>query len=228
MTYDDQGGLPTVSSVPSDCDAVEFATFGSTPSEWTPREGVANASIEEDLDEASFDMPSQQVHNGGLELGLSGSRGVLRMGAPGESAKVIADIARQGGRGLGQHALPRPQQGGNGATVKAGRWKKGQLLGTGSFGQVYQGLNLDTGAMLAVKVLTVPSSGRQDILEEIHQEIELMSSLSHANIVQYLGAEVDVRARELFIFQECVPIILSRLDFTRCAVCVAADKCPCS
>ena len=137
------------------------------------------------------------------------------MGAPGESAKFIADRARQGGRDLGQYALPKPQQGGNGATVKAGRWKKGQLLGTGSFGQVYQGLNLDTGAMLAVKVLTVPGSGRQDILEEIHQEIELMSSLSHANIVQYLGAEVDVRARELFIFQEYVPIVLNRLELHR-------------
>jgi hypothetical protein len=210
LTFSKQGGLPTVSSVSSDCDAVEFATFGSTPSEWTPREGGdrASASIEEDLDEAdlSFDMPDQQVLNGGLGLGLSGSRGALRMGAPGESAKIIADKAYQGvgDRGLGQHALPKPQQGGNGATVKAGRWKKGQLLGTGSFGQVYQGLNLDTGAMLAVKVLTVPGSGIQDTLEEIHQEIELMSSLSHANIVQYLGAEVDVRARELFIFQECV------------------------
>eukprot|EP01043_Picozoa_sp_COSAG02_P008805 COSAG02_NODE_288_length_25612_cov_29.808529_5_plen_652_part_00 len=221
MTYGDQGSLPTVSSVSSDCDAVEFATFGSTPSEWTPREGgacpLANASIEEDLDQASVssDMPGQQVHNRGLELGLSGSRSVLRMGAPGESAKFIADRARQGGRDLGQHALPKPQQGGNGATVKAGRWKKGQLLGTGSFGQVYQGLNLDTGAMLAVKVLTVPDSGRQDILEEIHQEIELMSSLSHANIVQYLGAEVDVRARELFIFQEYVPFVLNRLELHR-------------
>ena len=60
--------------------------------------------------------------------------------------------------------------------------------------------------MLAVKVLTVPDGTQkgQDVLEEIHREIDLMSSLSHANIVQYLGAEVDHRARELFIFQECV------------------------
>lgn len=220
------GGLPTVTSVSSESDAVEFGTFGSTPSEWsvhnTPRgdrgHDHANASIEEELDEAglSFDEPGQQVAQGGLGLGLSGSRGDLRMGAPGESAKVMAakarrDVRGSGGGALRQQALPRPQQGGNGATVKSGRWKKGQLLGTGSFGQVYQGLNLDTGAMLAVKVLTVPGGGGgghdasrkgQDVLEEIHQEIELMSSLSHVNIVQYLGAEMDARARELFIFQE--------------------------
>lgn len=199
--------LPTVSSASSVGDAVEFGTFGSTTSEGpvqnTPRE--ANASIEEDLDGTNYSvgMPGQQA-SGGLRLGLSGSRGDLRMGAPGESAKMMASRAHRGG--LGQRALPKPQQGGNGATVKAGRWKKGQLLGTGSFGQVYQGLNLDTGAMLAVKVLTVPDGTQkgQGVLEEIHREIDLMSSLSHANIVQYLGAEVDHRARELFIFQECV------------------------
>lgn len=230
------GSLPTVSSVSSDCDAIEFGTFGSTPSEWTvqstPRDrdgDQVNASIEEDLDEAnlSCDMPGQHA-GGGLGLGLSGSRGGLRMGAPGESAKIIAGRAR--GQGLGQHVLPKPQQGGNGATVKAGRWKKGQLLGTGSFGQVYQGLNLDTGAMLAVKVLTVPGGGQHDsdrkgqvILEEIHKEIELMSSLSHANIVQYLGAEVDVRARELFIFQECV--LQSAHSLMRCRPPCTADEC---
>ena len=198
--------LPTVSSASSDRDGVEFGTFGSTPSEWSvqnPRRET-NASIEEDLDGAnySFDVPGQQ-RSGGLRLGLSGSRSDLRMGVPGESAKVMAGISHGG---LGQRTLPKPQQGRNGTTVKAGRWKKGQLLGSGAFGQVYQGLNLDTGAMLAVKVLTVPDGAQkgQDVLEEIHREIELMSSLSHDNIVQYLGAEVDVRARELYIFQECV------------------------
>ena len=42
----------------------------------------------------------------------------------------------------------------------------------------------------------------KDVLDDIHQEIELMSSLSHVNIVQYRGAEVNRPACELMIFQE--------------------------
>lgn len=167
----------------------------------TPREDPG-LSIEEDLDENA-----QSGYETGLAPGLSGSRGALRLGGAGGSGTQQA----RGGAAVAVR-LPgggRPVGGANGATVASGRWKKGQLLGTGSFGQVYQGLNLDTGAMLAVKVLTVPNNGSgrkgQDVLEEIHQEIELMSSLSHTNIVQYLGAEMDLKMRELFIFQEWVP-----------------------
>ena len=32
----------------------------------------------------------------------------------------------------------------------------------------------------------------KDVLDDIHQEIELMSSLSHVNIVQYRGAVFSV------------------------------------
>lgn len=31
------------------------------------------------------------------------------------------------------------------------RWRKGELIGSGAFGQVYLGMNLDTGELLAVK-----------------------------------------------------------------------------
>jgi serine/threonine protein kinase len=31
------------------------------------------------------------------------------------------------------------------------RWRKGEMIGSGAFGQVYLGMNLDTGELLAVK-----------------------------------------------------------------------------
>lgn len=31
------------------------------------------------------------------------------------------------------------------------RWRKGELIGSGAFGQVYMGMNLDSGELLAVK-----------------------------------------------------------------------------
>lgn len=31
------------------------------------------------------------------------------------------------------------------------RWRKGELIGCGAFGQVYMGMNLDSGELLAVK-----------------------------------------------------------------------------
>jgi mitogen-activated protein kinase kinase kinase ANP1 len=31
------------------------------------------------------------------------------------------------------------------------RWRKGELIGCGAFGQVYLGMNLDSGELLAVK-----------------------------------------------------------------------------
>ena len=86
--------------------------------------------------------------------------------------------------------------------------------------------------MLAVKVLTVPGGGGgghdasrkgQDVLEEIHQEIELMSSLSHVNIVQYLGAEMDARARELFIFQE-----YAAQPGCHVSPCILCETAPCA
>lgn len=43
--------------------------------------------------------------------------------------------------------LPRE----NDEHVQTIRWRKGELIGCGAFGQVYMGMNLDSGELLAVK-----------------------------------------------------------------------------
>ena len=153
-------GLQTVQSVSSGSDEVkyqslssdgevQYASFGSAPSDWTDasmrgaspatiRGGVHNTrSIAESLEEGGED-PAEQP-------GLSGS-GWGKPLAPGAQVRP-AQIAP---------AMPGSEAPAS-LRVQPGRWKKGQLLGTGSFGSVYKGLNLDTGAMIAVKVLLVPT-----------------------------------------------------------------------
>ncbi|KAH0992744.1 hypothetical protein GBA52_004227 [Prunus armeniaca] len=74
------------------------------------------------------------------------------------------------------------------------RWRKGELIGSGAFGRVYMGMNLDSGELIAVK---------QAHIRELEEEVKLLKNLSHPNIVRYLGT-----AREddsLNILLEFVP-----------------------
>ena len=101
-------------------------------------------------------------------------------------------------------------------------------MGSGGFGRVYVGLDLDTGGMLAVKqiviapriqrvagVLTALTNNQRvdddesdraadESVRRIEQEVALMRRLKHPNIVSYLGTE---RTREdvFTIFMEYVP-----------------------
>ncbi|XP_057994005.1 mitogen-activated protein kinase kinase kinase YODA isoform X2 [Hevea brasiliensis] len=84
------------------------------------------------------------------------------------------------------------------------RWKKGRLLGRGTFGHVYLGFNSESGEMCAMKEVTLfaddPRS--KESAQQLGQEIALLSRLRHPNIVQYYGSEtVDDK---LYIYLEYV------------------------
>ncbi|KAJ6028281.1 hypothetical protein N7540_003857 [Penicillium herquei] len=73
---------------------------------------------------------------------------------------------------------------------------RGQLIGKGTYGRVYLGMNADNGEVLAVKQVDVnpriAGSDRDRIKEMVNaldQEIDTMQHLEHPNIVQYLGCE---------------------------------------
>eukprot|EP00051_Salpingoeca_urceolata_P010999 m.135263 g.135263 ORF g.135263 m.135263 type:complete len:641 (+) comp16940_c0_seq6:635-2557(+) len=86
------------------------------------------------------------------------------------------------------------------------RWKRGKLLGSGAFGQVYLALNQDTGGELAVKQVDLhPEQGHDNIKEvqSLEAEIQLLKNLSHRRIVQYYGTERT--EQHLAIFMEYVP-----------------------
>ncbi|KAM2669169.1 hypothetical protein EV2_020671 [Malus domestica] len=82
-------------------------------------------------------------------------------------------------------------------------WQKGQLLGSGSYGTVYEGFT-DDGFFFAVKevsLLDQGSQGKQCVIQ-LEQEISLLSQFEHDNIVQYLGTDKD--ETKLYIFLELV------------------------
>ncbi|XP_021887071.1 LOW QUALITY PROTEIN: mitogen-activated protein kinase kinase kinase YODA-like [Carica papaya] len=71
------------------------------------------------------------------------------------------------------------------------RWKKGRLLGRGTFGHVYLGFNRESGEMCAMKEVTLFSDDvkSRESVQQLGQEIALLSRLRHPNIVQYYGSE---------------------------------------
>ncbi|BAT88079.1 mitogen-activated protein kinase kinase kinase ANP1-like isoform X1 [Vigna umbellata] len=88
------------------------------------------------------------------------------------------------------------------------RWRKGELIGCGAFGQVYVGMNIDSGELLAVKQVLIAASSAskekaQAHIKELEEEVKLLKDLSHPNIVRYLGT---VREEDtLNILLEFVP-----------------------
>ncbi|GER27014.1 serine/threonine protein kinase [Striga asiatica] len=84
------------------------------------------------------------------------------------------------------------------------RWKKGKLLGRGTFGHVYVGFNSETGEMCAMKEVTLFSDDAKskESAKQLGQEIALLSRLRHPNIVQYYGSETV--GDKLYIYLEYV------------------------
>lgn len=86
------------------------------------------------------------------------------------------------------------------------RWFKGQLIGKGTYGRVYLGMNATTGEFLAVKEVEVnpkaaggDKSKMREMVGALDQEIDTMQHLDHVNIVQYLGCERKETSISIFL-----------------------------
>ncbi|RHZ18906.1 hypothetical protein DYB26_007582 [Aphanomyces astaci] len=78
-------------------------------------------------------------------------------------------------------------------------WKKGELLGSGSFGSVYLARNETSGDLMAVKEISYAEE-TPDEIAAIQQEVTLLRSLSHPHIVTYIGSEFNEATSTLYIF----------------------------
>ena len=66
------------------------------------------------------------------------------------------------------------------------------MIGAGSFGKVYLGMDATDGLLMAVKQVEVPTVAsderKKSMIDALEREIELLKDLQHENIVQYLCA----------------------------------------
>lgn len=82
-------------------------------------------------------------------------------------------------------------------------WKKGELIGKGSFGKVYMAMNSATGELIAVKQVRLNTQEEAEQATAIQNEIALMENLRHPNIVGLLGTQRN--GNKLNILMEFVP-----------------------
>ncbi|KZV88666.1 kinase-like protein [Exidia glandulosa HHB12029] len=84
-------------------------------------------------------------------------------------------------------------------------WIRGALIGSGSLGSVYLGMNKVTGMLMAVKQLELPSGSshneeqKKNMLTELQREIDLLKDLQHDNIAQYLESSIDDGYLNIFL-----------------------------
>lgn len=149
-----------------------------------------------------------------LSVQMDGGRGRGRSRSRSDSSTTselaqynINDNGNGNGDGSGAKNTKRKKTKKKKKTAKrpkqVGAWRRGELIGQGAFGKVYQGLELETGSLVAVKQIVVTMDA--DMREELQGEISVMSTLSHPNIVRYLGVQWDSPNQQLFIFTEWVP-----------------------
>jgi serine/threonine protein kinase len=85
-------------------------------------------------------------------------------------------------------------------------WKRGSLLGRGTFGSVYLGL-LPDGSFQAVKVVELgrkTGTFQPKELVSLSREISLMRRLSHKNLCTFRGAYYDTNDTSVCMFMEYV------------------------
>jgi len=85
-------------------------------------------------------------------------------------------------------------------------YMKGAMIGQGSFGTVYLALHAITGELMALKQVEMPSSNntamdakKNNMVEALKREIDLLRELKHPNIVQYLGSNSDDTHLNIFL-----------------------------
>ncbi|KAI8804298.1 hypothetical protein BJ742DRAFT_459041 [Cladochytrium replicatum] len=96
------------------------------------------------------------------------------------------------------------------------KWVRGKLIGKGSFGRVYHGINLTNNMIMAVKQVEVAvprkwkapgiagpfeplDKMRQKMVDALTQEISLLKELNHENIVRYEGFAVEGNTISVFL-----------------------------
>ncbi|KAL6598474.1 hypothetical protein ACP70R_046173 [Stipagrostis hirtigluma subsp. patula] len=176
------------------------------------------------LDEPAASPSSSSAAGGGgfrerISSRLRRSRGMGLLGmaakSPSPTRRLLQAPPPQPSSPPPVAAAPDGRSAGSGAVREEGgeenppiRWRKGDLIGSGAFGQVYLGMNLDSGELIAVKQVLIGSSNAtrqqaQAHVRELEDEVKMLKNLSHPNIVRYIGTAREENT--LNILLEFVP-----------------------
>ncbi|KAI9348024.1 kinase-like domain-containing protein [Obelidium mucronatum] len=90
------------------------------------------------------------------------------------------------------------------------RWIKGDMIGKGSFGSVFYGVNVVTKEVMAVKQIDVipisrfrnkqeAGKNREKMIDCLRSEILLLNELNHENVVRYLGFDIENTLVSVFL-----------------------------
>ena len=86
------------------------------------------------------------------------------------------------------------------------RWERGELIGSGTYGKVYQGLNLNNGNLIAIKSVHIGSNKTATKeLMALKYEVSILRELDHPNIVKYIYTDADPVKKRVDILLEYVP-----------------------
>ncbi|KAK3330196.1 hypothetical protein B0H66DRAFT_49970 [Apodospora peruviana] len=87
------------------------------------------------------------------------------------------------------------------ATSFSMRWQQGHFVGGGTFGNVYAAMNLDTGQLIAVKEIRLQDPKLiPSIAGQIRDEMRVLESVDHPNVVSYYG--IEVHRDRVYMFME--------------------------
>ena len=81
------------------------------------------------------------------------------------------------------------------------RWQQGKYVGGGTFGNVYQAVNLDSAEIMAVKEIRISDPKLMTpAMKSIKEEMTVLEMLDHPNVVKYYG--IEVHRAKVYIFME--------------------------
>ncbi|KXX77032.1 MAP kinase kinase kinase wis4 [Madurella mycetomatis] len=81
------------------------------------------------------------------------------------------------------------------------RWQQGNFVGGGTFGNVYAAMNLDTGQLMAVKEIRLQDPKLiPNIAGQIRDEMRVLETVDHPNVVSYYG--IEVHRDRVYMFME--------------------------